>query len=198
MYRRSYYRGRSGKYSNETTCFNFQVLTEMDAGTPFPAKADPDPNLGEISKGILVVPSTVLQGTRKAKNFTLKVVARGNESPIVGAMVYKPEGTTVSDLSTQLQSQSLYEPNQNVIMTFIIPPSCDRDAEGFVTDTYTPPTVTVSNRLARNLSAGDSIVLVFGCLDDINAGNGQITDPDTGHVNEPLVVSGTVNFAIKY
>ena len=197
MYRRNYYRGRSGKYSNETVCINCTSTDLLTAGGSFPYNEHPTPGTGEIKAGCLVVPSTVLQGTRKAKNFTLKLVARGNESPIVGVMVYVPEGTEASTLGTQLAAQSLYEPNQNVICSFIIPPSCDRTSAGFVNASFTPPTVTVSSRLARNLSSGDSIVIVFCPVDDINAGDGT-ADPDSGLTHDPLVITGTVNFAIKY
>lgn len=199
MYRRSYYRGKTAKYSNETVCVNAIATGLVNAGATFPQNPNPSPGTGEIKKGILVVPSTTLMGNRKVKNFTLKIVSRGNESPIIGALVYLPEGTSPSDLSSQLSTQSLYEPNQNVIMTFMIPPSCERNAQGYVLDTYTPPTVTVSNRLARNLSSGDSVVLVFTAVDDINAGDGSARseDPDSP-TKDPLTISGTVNFAIKY
>lgn len=200
MYRRSYYRGRSSKYSNETECFNVTSSVLVNAGSTFPTTADPDPQQGQIPKGILIVPATTLMGNRKVKNFTLKIGARGNESPIVGALVYVPEGTTPSDLSTQLTTQSLYEPNQNVIMTFIIQPSCDRDSNGYVQTMFTPPSTTISNTLARNLSSGDSIILVLSPVDDINAGDGSREDPDDPHSNtkDPLTITGTLNFAIKY
>lgn len=200
MYRRTYYRGRSAKYSNETVCINATATGTVSAGSTFPQTSVPDPQLAQIPKGILVVPATTLMGNRKVKNFTLKIGARGNESPIVGALVYVPEGTTPSDLSTQLATQSLYEPNQNVIMTFLIQPSCDRDANGYVQTMFTPPSVTVSNRLARNLSSGDSIILVMSAIDDINAGDGSRADPDdpTSNSHDPLVITGTLNFAIKY
>lgn len=200
MYRRSYYRGRTAKYSNETVCINAVATGLVTAGVTFPQIAEPDPEQGQIPKGLLVVPATSLMGNRKVKNFTLKIAARGNESPIIGALVYCPEGTLPSNLSTQLSSQSLYEPNQNVIMTFIIQPSCDRDAEGYVTTYFTPPTVTVSNRLARNLSSGDSIVLLMSAVDEINAGDGTRRTPEdpTSTTKDPLAITGTLNFAIKY
>lgn len=187
MYRRSNYRGRYGKYSNETTCFNFDIDTELAAGVNFPVTQNPDPQQGQIAKGILIVPSTTMQGTRKVKNINLKVVAQGNDSSIVGAIVYVPEGTDPSSLATQLDSQSLYEPNQNVIMSFLIPPSCERDASGDPTHVFSPNTINLSTRLARNLSSGDSIVIIFAAMDAINAKEGS-----------SLLVSGTVNFAIKY
>ena len=200
MYRRTYYRGRSAKYSNETVCINATSTGIVSAGATFPQNADPDPEQGQVPKGLLIVPATGLMGNRKVKNFTLKIGARGNESPIIGALVYCPEGTLPSNLSTQLASQSLYEPNQNVIMTFIIQPSCDRDAEGYVTTMFTPPSVTVSNRLARNLSSGDSVVLVMCAVDDINAGDGSRRDSSdpTSPSKDPLTITGTLNFAIKY
>ena len=200
MYRRSYYKPRGAKYSNETVCINAVATGVVGAGVTFPTEEHPDSAHGEIPKGLLVVPSTTLMGNRKVKNFTLKISARGNESPIVGALVYVPEGTTPSNLSTQMASQSLYEPNQNVIMTFILQPSCDRDVNGFVTTMFTPPISTVANRLARNLSSGDSIVLLMAAVDEINAGDGSRFDPQNPQsvTHDPLTISGTVNFAIKY
>ena len=85
-------------------------------------------------------------------------------------------------------------------MTFIIQPSCDRDSNGYVQTMFTPPSTTISNRLARNLSSGDSIILVLSPVDDINAGDGSREDPDDPHSNtkDPLTITGTLNFAIKY
>ena len=117
MYRRSYYRGKTAKYSNETVCVNAIATGLVNAGATFPQNPNPSPGTGEIKKGILVVPSTTLMGNRKVKNFTLKIVSRGNESPIIGALVYLPEGTSPSDLSSQLSTQSLYEPNQNITLS---------------------------------------------------------------------------------
>lgn len=187
MYRRSYYRGRSAKYSNETICLNCNVTSHLDAGETFPSSDDPL----DFPKGLVVVPATTILGNRKVKNFSLKLTCRGNESTIVGALVYLPEGTVASDLSTQLMSSSLYEPNQNVIMTFIIPPSCTRDSTGVPEHVYTSNPISVSNRLARNLSSGDTVALILCAVDDINAGDG------TDGV-EPCVITGTCNYAIKY
>ena len=200
MYRRSYYRSRVNKYSNETMALNVQSTSTVTAGFTFPQSDNPDPTIGEIKKGILVVPATTIMGNRKVKNFTMKLSARGNESPIIGALVYVPEGTQPSDLTTQLFTQSLYEPNQNVIMTFLLQPSCDRDANGYVNKMFTPPTTTVTSRLARNLSSGDSIILVMAAIDDINAGDGSRLDPEVpdSPSHDPLAITGTINFAIKY
>lgn len=192
MYRRRYYRSKFGKYSNETCCINAIATAHVAGGATFPTSANPNPQLGEIAKGVLVVPATSMLGNRKVKNFTIKLNAVGNESTIVGALVYVPDGTEPSNLSTQVASQSLYEPNQNVICTFLIPPSCTRDANGDLNQVFTPPAITVSTRLARNLSSGDTIVMVFSPIDDLNAGDGMANDPP------PMTISGTVNFAIKY
>ena len=197
MYRRTYYRSRIGKYSNETTAINIEATQNVEANFTFPQNEEPDPATGTLVKGSLIVPATTLQGNRKVKNITLKLTATGNESPIVGALVYVPEGTVPSDLSTSLHSQSLYEPNQNVILSFLLPPSCDRDPTGGVTTYFTPPATTVSTKLARNLSAGDMIVLVFSAPNGINAGDGTL-NVDTGRTADPMHIFGTANFAIKY
>lgn len=197
MYPRKYYR-RGGKYSNETCCINVDVTTQLNAGTTFPTVAEPNPDLGQIPKGALVVPSTTIMGNRKVKNFTLNISAIGNESSIVGALVYVPQGTTPGNLSVTSSSASLYEPNQNVIATFLIPPTCDRAPNGVLITASQPATIRLSNKLARNLSSGDMIVLVFASPDGVNAGDGTNTSEATGFSNDPLVINATVNYAIKY
>lgn len=190
MYRRSYYRGRSNKWSNETLCFNEAVTVPLDGGVSFPAQ-NPD---NHNHPGIVVVPASDVLGNRKCKNFTVKVTSTGNDDTIIGALVYVPEGTEASPLQTAGRQQSLYEPNQNVIATFVIPSSTDRNADGVVTNQFAPTTVTVSNRLARNLSSGDYIVLVFSSPNGLTAGTGT----ENPNPIAPVTISGTVNYAIKY
>ena len=59
MYRRNYYRGRTGKYSNETMCVNAQVRADTDGGEPLTANP------------VVIVPATDVLGNRKVKNFTI-------------------------------------------------------------------------------------------------------------------------------
>lgn len=195
MYRRKYYTlpkvyssrvYRSAKYSNETVAFNAQVTQDLDGGTTFPDAPGPDQ-----PKGLLIVPATNVLGNRKVKNFTIRVTANLNDDQIFGALVYVPEGTEASRLLTSGSVQSLYEPNQNVIATFVIPPNCLRDTDGSIINSSAPTQITVSNRLARNLNTGDHIALIFGTP------NG-ITINGTGDNGEPCTISGTVNYAIKY
>lgn len=188
MYRRSYYRGRSAKWSNETIAFNVDLTDSIDGGVSFP---ESNQAMGGDS-GVLIVNSTSVLGNRKCKNFTIKVTAKGNDDQIFGVLAYVPEGITASSIQCTGLQQSLYEPNQNVIATFIIPPSCDRDNNGMVTGQYAPTTVTVSNRLARNLNSGDCVVMVLCSPNGLTAGDG------TGGNPEPITISGTVNYAIKY
>ena len=147
MYRRSYYRGRGGKFSNETVCFNAQVTDGVDGGTPL--TSDP----------ITIVPPTDILGNRKVKNFTIKVTANLNDDVIIGVLAYVPEGTQMSTPLVTGPTQSLYEPNQNVIATFVIPPNCTRQADATLINSSAPTQITVSNRLARNLNTGDAIQL---------------------------------------
>lgn len=191
MYRRPYYRSRRQKYSNETVSVSTEILETINPGDQFPVNANPNPDLGQIPKGLLVVPATTLLGNRKVKNFTIKITSQFSNAPILGALIYVPEGTTPSNLSIMAANQSMYEPNQNVIASFIIPPSCNRDANGAVSQVLSNPTTTVSSRLARNLSSGDSIVLLFTPYYSVPAGDG------TGG-KMPLYINGTINFAIKY
>ena len=187
-YRRNYYysRGRSGKYSNETVAFNTQVVRTIDGNISFPIHEDETTH--ELTgRGILVVPSTQTYGNRKVKNFTIKVTADRNDDQIFGALLYVPEGTMAQPLLCSGESQSLYEPNQNVIATFIIPPNCERAIDGSITGYGAPSQITVSTKLARNLSSGDHVVLLFSTPNGLTVTGG-----------EPVLVSGTVNYAIKY
>lgn len=183
-FRRRYYRGRTGKYSNETVSFNTQLTSTVDGGNSFPNTIVEG---GVTIHGIPIVAATNLMGNRKVKNFTIKVTANRNDDQIFGALVYVPEGTLASSLGVTGVSQSLYEPNQNVIATFIIPPNCDRNVDSEVTHLSAPTQITVSNRLARNLSTGDYLVLVFSSPNGVTASE-----------DEPVVISGTVNYAIKF
>lgn len=188
MYNRRYYRNRSSKWSNETIAFNTDLTSSVDGGASFPGV---NPAISG-RPGVLIVPASDVLGNRKCKNFTIKVTAKGNDDQIFGVLAYVPEGLAASSLQCTGTQQSLYEPNQNVIATFIIPPSCDRDSNGMVTAQYAPTTVTVSNRLARNLNSGDYIVMAFCSPNGITAGDGTQGNP------EPCTISGTVNYAIKY
>lgn len=167
--------GRS-KYSNETTCFNAVLTADVAAGSTIPVN-----NAGQANeyKGFVIVPATNVYGTRKVKNFTIRITAHNNDSPLVGALVYVPEGTKAMDMSVTNPTQSLYAPQQNVICTFMIPSQAGDDDSDSIT--------TISSKLARNLSSGDSIMLVLCNAYDMEASAGA-----------PIGVVGTVNYAIKF
>lgn len=179
MFRRSYYSRRGGKYSNETVCFNAEVTDSVDAGVPL------------TTNPIVIVPSTDVLGNRKVKNFTIKVTANLNDDPIIGVLAYVPEGTGMSRPLVSGPVQSLYEPNQNVIATFVIPPNCTRGSDGSLGTASAPTQITVSNRLARNLNTGDSIQLCLLSPNGITAGDGTGVAPE-------CVICGTINYSIKY
>ena len=86
--------------------------------------------------------SHTIMGTRKAKNFSLTFLC-DVDRPVLWALVFKPEGVDVKNLTPG--NGTIYEPNQNVIMTGI----------------YTPGQQSKwSTRLGRNLNSGDSIILL--------------------------------------
>ena len=170
MYRRSPYRRYGGKYSNETTFINCSIDSTMNVGACFPY--DETSHLYGVD---VVNPSTVM-GNRKVKNFTLKFTSNNFTGPVVGCLVYVPQGTNVNTLTLTSEANNLYEPNQNVIANFIIPPSDDSNS-----------TITVSSKLARNLSSNDRICLIFGLPGGAQLGQGSTAS-----------VCGTVNFSIKY
>lgn len=114
------------------------------------------------------IPATQILGTRKVKNFTLTLAHQGtgeiSDNIMFFALLYIPEGTTPNRINfgstwdTQnpniLNADSLYEPNQNVIL------------QGFID---TKQVYRFKTRLARNLNSGDMIVLAFAPFKNYNA-----------------------------
>lgn len=142
------------------------------------------------NQAVIAVSSTPVQGLRKAKNFTLRLQYqyRGQfQDPgyalVYWALVYVPQNQEASSIDlagSQVVGDkaaapvSMYEPNQNVIMSGILTPD--------------QPVQTNRTRLARNLNSGDSIQLVYCWL-----ANGN---PD-GYVVQ-RAVSANLNYAITY
>lgn len=144
---------KTAKYSNET----FAALASVNTTLATP-----------LDYYCLLSESTPVLGTRKAKNFTLTLVTN-SPVPFFFALVYVPEGTspgllnagTSIDTSGVLISASMYEPNQNVIMS----------------GSFGGPNSTIERyktRLARNLNSGDSIMLVLKNLDQGEDDNAQV------------------------
>lgn len=131
-------RVKTVKYSNETSSVSGDWTIEG----------------GDQNLALNMVPAIAQQGVRKCKNFELSMVGSpwSDESsvPVFWALVYVPQGTNPSSINIGAESTtaSLYEPNQNVIMTGIWPSN--------LTTMY-----KVKTRLARNLNSGDSIALVL-------------------------------------
>lgn len=133
------------KYSNETYSINYPVAAQA-AG---------------VTQNVVMIASIDNQGMRKAKNFSLKLFMPNmgtGETPqpggLVWALVFVPQGTTVQDLHLgNTASASIYEPNQNVIMSGV---ACSNQL------------VNAKTRLARNMNAGDAIYLVFQSYDNNN------------------------------
>lgn len=151
-YRRAYRISRplkSIKYSNET----FTFADELSFA---PLK----------TYAAAFVPATTIQGTRKLKNFTLSFNTN-LQVPVLFALVYVPEGTQPSDISygglvqTDLVPSTLYEPNQNVIMSGTI------GGPNYSVGRY-------KSRLARNLNSGDQIFIVLRSIDESNTVTGSV------------------------
>lgn len=147
------------KYSNETTNF-FNTYNISGGGTLQTGK-------------IPLIVQTPVQGMRKCKNFTLSICCF-SDVPILFALVYVPQGTNASDLNigTVDNPTSIYEPNQNVIISGVVP-------QGLTT-----PVVKYSP-LARNLNSGDQIFLVLRSASNF-------TDPFN------LALYCQLNYAITY
>lgn len=140
------------KYSMETYCA---------AAVPPQSGGQPQPFLTNTTYSIGFVAPTNVLGTRKVKNFTLSIFTNAPQ-PFFFALIYVPQGTnpSVINFGTTIADNivtplSLYEPNQNVIITGLV-------GGGDNADTLSGNKVErFKSRLARNLNSGDSIVLVF-------------------------------------
>lgn len=137
---------KTTKYSNETYAATIQLSSSTS---------------GSHGTGsIKVIPDAIggVLGTRKAKNFTLRIYSHETvrtiqsgstdlRSSVFFALVFVPEGTEPSMFNVgDGTAKSLYEPNQNVILSGIIDSTM---------------VYTFKTRLARNLNAGDSISLLL-------------------------------------
>lgn len=163
---------KTTKYSNETYASSV-LLSSSTQGQ-------------HAVSALSIIPDVIggVLGTRKCKNFTLRIYAHettstvGNtttnlRSSVAFALVFVPEGTEASVLQFGAQSaKSLYEPNQNVILSGIIDSS---------------QVYTYKTRLARNLNAGDRIVLV--CYD--------LYVPESGGTTSTLLAF-SCNYAISF
>lgn len=144
-YRRSY--GLVKKYSNET--YGFLNTLSNPASTQ--------------QYWTAFVPSATTLGTRKCKNFTLSIICGNANLLYQFALVYVPEGTNPQALrlgteaeSQILQSTSIYEPNQNVILS-----GFGGGPDG--------TSVRIRSRLARNLNSGDALCLIIRPLVTLTA-----------------------------
>lgn len=179
-YRRRTYKVQ--KYSNETAIGNIKYVQPIDDATIH-------------SYAAIVIDNTSIQGMRKVKNFTLQLQSQTLD-PLSWALVYVPQGTRVSNMSATHgpNTVSIYEPNQNVIMSGLI-----SSANGVVTK---------RTRLARNLNSGDLICLVCACMftngrNPANPGEEE-DEPDpvtraTGDGNDTVAnLSFVCNYAITF
>lgn len=161
------------RYSSETTSLN---VTDQISANNMPTIPANLPN----AKGMTLVAPAQIQGTRKVKNMTLSVASTGNTVPLLCAVVYVPQGTLASDLTpgpNNLTGASLYEPNQNVIMQFVMNP-IGQGGEGSNVQVF-------RTKLARNLDSGDSIVFVA-------------VPAASSSTAQNVTIVGTFNYAISY
>lgn len=170
---------KTTKYSNETFAFQSILFSEDDSDHAY-----------STTRLIPVLTNGSFLGTRKVKNFTIRVAPRKTQQSMVDptvegtvdsviywALVYVPEGTSASELhvGTNTIPASLYDPNQNVIASGMA-----SSATGIT---------TVKTRLARNLNSNDNIVMI---LWDTRA-------PATGVVDSTTTVCFvSINFAIAF
>lgn len=166
-------RVKTVKYSNET--FNFQDALSV---------ITPSVKTNAFSTVISAIDQ---QGVRKCKNFELTLTGTPfvpttadqpqQAVPLFWALVYVPQGTEPSQINigSYEAPASLYEPNQNVIMSGVWPAD--------LTAPYVKRT-----RLARNLNSGDSIAFVLAIP--------PFRDDDTVKFNKSIAM--TLNYAISF
>lgn len=178
-YRRSYRRPvRPIKYSAET----FNDLSALTWRSLQPETG----SYNYIGSFIPIVTASNVSGMRKVKNFTIEInpiLTNGSNAysiPFAWAIVYVPEGQNPSpEFGNNTGGGSLYEPNQNVIMSG--------------TGVTSQQSYRKFNRLARNLNSGDRIYLLIRLIN--TAGITLSGDQDDG----PTLTIGTnVSYAICY
>lgn len=134
------------KYSNETQIAAFNVPIPQQGQNP-------------VTQIQPLVANTATEGMRKVKNFTI-CIQTTSPIPIQWALIYVPEGT--ANVGNPLNNPnaatvSLYEPNQNVIMSGAI-----------VENDGAQIRITI---LARNLNSGDQISLYCSPITGQQQGN---------------------------
>lgn len=128
-------------------------------------------------QAISIVASIAGQGKRKCKNFDIQLASQidASEDPLVYyALVYVPTGSVPGDISNATNSQ-FYSPPSNVLAAGVY--DCSQGT-GF----------RVRTRLARNLNAGDQVVLL------LRAQAGDTTTVDPGSIR----LYGLVTYVVAY
>lgn len=181
--RRRYYRTRitrplkTIRYSSET----YNDATSLTWNTDLQPVTGAKEYIGSF---VPIVNSINISGMRKVKNFTVEInpvfYDNTNNSlltlPFIWAIVYVPEGQNPNPkFGNSSGGGSLYEPNQNVIMSG--------------TGSTSQSQYRKFSRLARNLNSGDRIYFLIRI---INATN--IADDNQSVLN----ISLNVNYAICY
>lgn len=184
MYRRRRYRRvrltrplKAIRYASET----FNDSTALSWAT------DLQPREGQtnyIGSYIPIVPAVNIAGIRKVKNFTIEInpVLYHNADavtvilPFIWALVYVPEGQNPNpNFGNTTGGGSLYEPNQNVIISG--------------TGNTSQAQYRKFTRLARNLNSGDRIFFMIRLINAVNFPEDE---------DNTLNISLNINYAICY
>lgn len=168
---------RSGRYTRRVKTVKYSNETYNYAGEYTVQNAAVKNNWSET-----LITAIDQQGVRKCKNFELSLTGTPftnaqnqiAHAPMFFALVYVPQGTEPSQINIGNPDAcaSLYEPNQNVIMSGVWPSD------------LTAPFVK-KTRLARNLNSGDRIVLVM-------------SSPQFGEGAYSKNLAVTLNYAISF
>lgn len=168
---------RSGRYTRRVKTVKYSNETYNYAGLYTVQNAGVKNNWSET-----LISAIDTQGVRKCKNFELSLTGTPftnaqnqiAHAPMFFALVYVPQGTEPSQINIGNPDAcaSLYEPNQNVIMSGVWPSD------------LTAPFVK-KTRLARNLNSGDRIVLVM-------------SSPQFGEGAYSKNLAVTLNYAISF
>jgi hypothetical protein len=154
---------KSVRYSNETSCVQAPAFT-LGAGA---------------TVNTTIISAVVSQGTRKTKNYTLRLQSNLlPASAVIWAILYVPQGFPDNAIVLHKSAPdvtppaSLFEPNQNVIISGYLP-------------TGNEGSVTYRSRLARNLESGDRLVIA-------------VYNPHSTAGLEDLQLGFTFNYVVAY
>lgn len=179
MYR---YRRRSS-FRRPVRAIRYSSENWNDVGSALWSNLQPNSDSSYIGGFQPVVAASNVSGMRKVKNFTIEInpILYNTDLtplsvPFIWAIIYVPEGQNPSrDFGNDSGGGTLYEPNQNVIMSG--------------TGVTSQSSYRKVSRLARNLNSGDRIYLIFRLFNTLNI---------SSDAQYNFTLGTSINYAICY